>query len=210
MVSHLGLHSSVLLQEDSDRAHLDAFVLHIREPVVMKPALPFPVFGDDVADQARLFVTISPHERLAVANKRVLAEVAVDIVQLDAEATDLDLIIGAAHTFHIARVKVSPEIARAVHSVSWAFVISPPGLVLADLLVRIDPLLVVDKPVHQEFLLVQGRVAQITPEMEHVSDVGAVATQCTYSASPAARTKISPTSPTLHISVRFSRLTTSS
>jgi len=86
----------------------------------------------------------------------VSSQVAVDLIELDAEATNFDLIIGSAGNCAITRiVQEIPQVAGPVDSVSWAFVILSPGLigVIGDFVVSNNPLLVVDEPVVEELFL---------------------------------------------------------
>jgi hypothetical protein len=51
---------------------------------------------DNIADECGLFILISSEKRLALADKGMSPEVGVDLVEFDAEATDLDLTVRPA------------------------------------------------------------------------------------------------------------------
>jgi hypothetical protein len=86
----------------------------------------------------------------------VSSQVAVNLIEFDAKPPHFDLIISSACDCAIARiVQVIPQIASPVDPVSWAFVILSPGLtsVIGNLFISLNPLLVIDEPAFEEFLL---------------------------------------------------------
>jgi hypothetical protein len=95
----------------------------------------------------------------------VSSQVAIDLIELDAEATDFDLVISSACNCAIARiVQVIPQVAAPIYSVSWAFVMLSPGLVgvIGNFVISLNPPLVVDEPVVDEFFLGFLQVVEIS------------------------------------------------
>lgn len=67
------------------------------------------MFGHNVADQCWLFVPISSKQGLALADQIVSSQVAIDLIELDAEATNFDLIISSACNCAVTRiVQITP------------------------------------------------------------------------------------------------------
>jgi hypothetical protein len=95
----------------------------------------------------------------------VSSQVAINLVELDAEATNFDLIISSASNCAITRIiQKTPQVAAPVDSVPWALVILSPGLAdgIGNFVICLNPLLVVDEPVVEEFFLGFLRVIQIS------------------------------------------------
>lgn len=86
----------------------------------------------------------------------VSSQVAINLIELDAEVANFDLIISSACNCAITRIvqKVS-QVAAPVDSVSRAFVILSPGLFdgICNFVIRLNPLLIVDEPVVEELFL---------------------------------------------------------
>lgn len=95
----------------------------------------------------------------------VSSQVGIDLIELNAEATNFDLIISSACNCAITRiVQIISQVAASVDSVSRAFVILSPGLVgvIGNFVVSLNPLLVVDEPVVEELFLGFLQVVQIS------------------------------------------------
>lgn len=165
MITNLGLHGSVALGVDEDRTNLGTLLLGVVESAFCKPLGPFLVLGDDVADEGRFFVSISSEKRLALANQLVTSQVAVNLIELDAESANLDLVIGSASDGSVARVvQVVAKITTSVDSVAGALVVLSPGLLgeIGNRVIGIHPLLVVDVPVVDELFVGLFSVIKIT------------------------------------------------
>ncbi len=75
---------------------------------------PLPV-GDHIADELRLAPVVGAGEHLGLADVRVLGDGRGDLARLDAEAADLDLVVGASGELQLP-VGVPPcQVAGAVH-----------------------------------------------------------------------------------------------
>ena len=64
-----------------------------------------------------LHQNIEQEKRKACLHGRVLGEIGVDLAQLDSEAADLDLVIGAAETLGDAVWQIPAEISGAVEAI---------------------------------------------------------------------------------------------
>ncbi len=90
MVSDLGLdEAEPLLEVDSAGPHFHTLLFDILEALSLKPALPFGNLGHNVADERRLFITISSNQGLAVSDQRTAAEVRINLVEFNPESTNL-------------------------------------------------------------------------------------------------------------------------
>lgn len=86
----------------------------------------------------------------------VSSQVGIDLIELDTEATNFDLVIGPACDCAVARiVQEMTQVASPVDPVTRAFVILSPWLLdgVGNLVISLNPLLVVDKPVVEELFL---------------------------------------------------------
>ena len=87
----------------------------------------------------------------------------VDLSQLDAETSNLHLVVDATATLDVPRAHVPSEVSRAVQSITRSQVLLPPGFGgFRKSTIRVDPLLGIDEPVEDEFLLRQFWRAQVT------------------------------------------------
>lgn len=165
MVADMYLQGTEALGEHNDRSNLGTLFLNVLEAVVGQPLGPLLEFRDNVADQCWFFVTISSEESLAFADQGVSSQVGVDFVELNSEASNLDLTISSTSDGCVARVvEVVSKISSAVNSVAWSLVVLSPRLLgdIGNLVIGLDPNLVVDKPVVEELFAGLLRVIQIS------------------------------------------------
>lgn len=100
------------------------------------------------------------------------SQVAVNLVELNTEAADLDLIISSASDCAITGViQEITQVTGSVDSVSWALVVLSPGLLgeVGNFVIGLNPLLVIDEPVVNELFLGLLGIIQI-PVQSHVSE----------------------------------------
>lgn len=119
--------------------------------------------GHKVGDENLLLVLVTSDERDVLADGRVAGQVRVDFAELDPEATDLDLIVGATGALDGPVRVVSTEVARPVHPVADPV---PPRLPrrfgIRHLRDRVDALDTLAEPVLDEFLARRIRQLQVT------------------------------------------------
>jgi hypothetical protein len=78
----------------------------------------FAVDGNKVANQHLLLVLVTSNKGDVFPHERVATEVSVDLTKLNAEAADLDLIVGATRTLHGAIRQISTKVTGTVHPVT--------------------------------------------------------------------------------------------
>lgn len=153
------------LGEHSDRSNFSTFFLSVLQAVVRQPLGPLLEFRHNVTDQCGFFVTISSEQCLALADEGVSSQVGVDFVELNTEASNLDLTVGSSSDGSVARViEVVTKISSAVNSVAWSLVVLSPGLLgdIGNLVIGLNPNLVVDKPVVEELFVGLLSIIQIS------------------------------------------------
>lgn len=82
-------------------------LLTIPTQIARKPIQRRTIQRHKVAHQHLLLVFVPPHQRDVFAHKRVLAQVRIDLAELDAETADLYLVVCAACAFDDAVREVS-------------------------------------------------------------------------------------------------------
>jgi hypothetical protein len=102
-------------------------------------------------------------EELTVSDKGALAQVAIHLIELDSESSDLDLVISPTSALDITAFKVAAQVTCAVEPIPRPLpqVRLPPGLVLADLFIGLFPRLVVHEPVRHELFAGLLRIPKV-------------------------------------------------
>lgn len=89
VVSHLCLDTAEPLEVDSTGSYFYTLFVDILEVLSLKLTLPFSDLRHDVADKCRLLITISSNQCLAVSDQRTATKVRINLVDFNAESTDL-------------------------------------------------------------------------------------------------------------------------
>jgi hypothetical protein len=78
------------------------------------------IHRNEVANEDLLLILVSSYQGHILSDKGMLTHMCVDFAELNAEATNLNLVICTSCALHNAIRQVSPEVSRAIHAIADA------------------------------------------------------------------------------------------
>ncbi|KAI6762879.1 hypothetical protein HG530_008859 [Fusarium avenaceum] len=162
VITDLGLHTSETLEVNLGRSDIGSLVFDVLQTLSLEELGPFVQLRNNIAYKNWLFVLVPSHKSLnrVIPNQGVLAQVAIDLVELNTETTNLDLVISSASGLNITGFKITSQVSCAIQTISGDVTLES-WIVLAQIRISLNPFVRIDKPRSDKLLSVKFRVVSV-------------------------------------------------